>query len=108
MFYKKTVLKNFEIFLGKHLCWSFFLINEVFKNTYFEEHLRTTISVQVENVRIFNMKVSAQENKATNINTDKMKEISLGQYSLYKFRYKFYAIYVYIFGKVSSNRFHEK
>ena len=54
------------------------------------------------------MKVSAQENKATNINTDKMKEISLGQYSLYKFRYKFYAIYVYIFGKVSSNRLHEK
>ena len=26
LFYKKTVLKNFAIFTGKHLCWSSFLI----------------------------------------------------------------------------------
>ena len=26
-FYKKAVLKNFAIFLGKHLCWSLFLTN---------------------------------------------------------------------------------
>ena len=27
MFFKIVVLKNFTDFLGKHLCWSFFLIN---------------------------------------------------------------------------------
>ena len=26
VFYKKAVLKNFTIFTGKYLCWSFFLI----------------------------------------------------------------------------------
>ena len=26
VFYKKVVLKNFAIFIGKHLCWSLFLI----------------------------------------------------------------------------------
>ena len=36
-FYKDAALKNFEIFMGKHLC-------EIFKNTYFEEHLRTAAS----------------------------------------------------------------
>ena len=57
---KKAVLKNFTNFTGKPLCWSLFLINfqafrratpaqvfsceicEIFKNTYFKEHLRTT------------------------------------------------------------------
>ena len=61
---KKAVLKNFAIFKGKHLTWSLFLINlqawrsatlkktptqlfsfefcEIFKNTYSEEHVRTT------------------------------------------------------------------
>ena len=33
----KNVLKYFAIFKGKHLC-------EIFKNTYFEEHLRTAAS----------------------------------------------------------------
>ena len=65
LFFKKAVLKNFEIFLRKHLCWSLFLIKlsdpktaillkktptqffsckycKMFENTYFEEHLRTT------------------------------------------------------------------
>ena len=56
---QKAVLKNFHIFTGKHLGWSFFLIKlqlqtptkvfsyeyfEILKNTYFEEHLRTTAS----------------------------------------------------------------
>ena len=62
---KNGVLKNFENFAGKPLCWSPFLIRlqafslqvlkketltqvlpceacETFKNTYFEEHLQTT------------------------------------------------------------------
>ena len=26
VFFKKTVLKNFAIFTGKHLCWSLFII----------------------------------------------------------------------------------
>ena len=50
--YKKAVLTNFTIFTGKNLCWSFFFKKEtpthvlsceyyeIFKNTYFEEHLR--------------------------------------------------------------------
>ena len=53
---KKGVLKNSAIFTGKHLCWSPFFIKlktvtptkvfsceycEVFKNTYFENHLKT-------------------------------------------------------------------
>ena len=62
MFYKKDGLKNFAKFTGKHLCQSFFYqacnfikketlaqvfsceFYEIFKNTYFEEHLRTTAS----------------------------------------------------------------
>ena len=59
MFYKKSVPKNFAIFIGKHLCWSLLLINfikktptqvfsckycEIFKNTYLKEHLRITAS----------------------------------------------------------------
>ena len=40
---KKGVLKNCANSTGKHLCWSLFLIKlQVFKNTYFEEHLWTT------------------------------------------------------------------
>ena len=65
---KKAVLKNFAIFTGKHLCSSLFLKKlqacnfikkrlrllrhvffceycEIFKNMYFEKHLRTTSSV---------------------------------------------------------------
>ena len=56
---KKAVLKCFAIFTGKHLCWSLLVIKlqrltpaqvfpceycENFKNTYFEEHLRTAAS----------------------------------------------------------------
>ena len=37
VFYKNAVLKNFTIFMGKHLC-------ENFKNTYFEEFLHTAAS----------------------------------------------------------------
>ena len=50
---KKSVLKNFSNFKGRHLCWSLFFTKskrdfnadifcenwEVYKNTYFEEHL---------------------------------------------------------------------
>ena len=35
--YKNDVLKYFAIFTGKHLC-------EIFKNSCFEEHLRTAAS----------------------------------------------------------------
>ena len=62
VFYKKAVPENFAIFTGKHLCWSLFLIKrlyeketptpvfsceyvEIFKKTYFEEHLRIEASV---------------------------------------------------------------
>ena len=39
--YKKAVLKNFTIFTGKHLCCSLFSeYCEIFKGTFFEEHLR--------------------------------------------------------------------
>ena len=57
MFYKKGIFRNFVKLRRKHLRWSFFLIKsktptqtfsceiyELFKNTYFEEHLRTTAS----------------------------------------------------------------
>ena len=49
----KSVLKNFTNFTRKQLCWSLFFNNaadlrpeicEIFKNTYFEEHLRTNAS----------------------------------------------------------------
>ena len=68
MFFKIDVVKNFAIFARKHLYWSYFLIKlqawrsaillkrdsntgvflwnwEIFKNTYFEEHLRTAAFV---------------------------------------------------------------
>ena len=31
VFYKKIVFKNFEIFTGKHRCWSLFLIQNIAK-----------------------------------------------------------------------------
>ena len=73
LFCKKSVLRNFANFTGKHLCWSLFIIElqafwpatllnrdptlvwnkqrfnncgicEIFKNSYFEAHLRKTTS----------------------------------------------------------------
>ena len=59
MFFKKGVLKNFTIFAGNYLCWSLFKkvyyketptkvfyceYCEIFKSTYFEEHLRAAAS----------------------------------------------------------------
>ena len=52
---KKAILKTFAVFTGKHLCWGFLLrpatqvffsceYYEIFKNTYFEEHLPTAAS----------------------------------------------------------------
>ena len=42
---KKAVLNNFAIFIGKHLCWSIYLIKlHTLMYTYFEEHLRTAAS----------------------------------------------------------------
>ena len=43
VFYKKAAFDNFAIFTGKHLFWSLFSLL-CFKNTYFEEHLRTATS----------------------------------------------------------------
>ena len=79
MFYKKSVLKNFANFTGKHLCWSLFLINlqdldlqlywketltqvfsseisEIFKYTYFKEHLRVNVftNIKMERINCFN------------------------------------------------------
>ena len=56
---KKGVLKKIANFTGKHLRWSFFLIKlhlrvvsydicKIFKNAYFEEHLRTTTAKNSE------------------------------------------------------------
>ena len=61
MFYKKSVLKNVAKFIGKHLCQSHFFkvfikeetqvfsceFCEIFKNTFFTEHLWTTAFVIV-------------------------------------------------------------
>ena len=52
MLHKKAVLKNFLVFIGKHLCWSIFLNKVaglqanacVFLNTYLEEHQRPAAS----------------------------------------------------------------
>ena len=71
VFYKKAVLGNFAIFTEKHLSWDLFLIKfqarrpatlfdsntgkknyEIFKNTYFEEHLRAA----ADNWRIWSIK----------------------------------------------------
>ena len=49
---KRAVLKNFATFTGKYLRWSLFLTKlqtsseycKIFKNPYFEEHLRTAPS----------------------------------------------------------------
>ena len=52
---KISVFKNFASFTGKHPCWSHFLIKipwQNFKNTYFEEHLRTTSSICLTFTRI--------------------------------------------------------
>ena len=34
IFFKIVVLKNFSLFTGKHLCWSFFLISFHFKRNF--------------------------------------------------------------------------
>ena len=45
---KKAVLKKFTIFIGKDLCWSVSCEHcEIFKNTCFEEHLRTALSAHL-------------------------------------------------------------
>ena len=59
VFYKKGVLKNFAKFTGKHQCQSLFFNKketlaqvfsceycEIFKNTFYAEHLRVTASVR--------------------------------------------------------------
>ena len=57
VFYKKTVQLNFTIFTGIHLCWRPATLlkrdsntgtlsseyDEILKNVYFAEHLRTTL-----------------------------------------------------------------
>ena len=40
---KKGFLKNFANFTGKYLCWSLFNKVAGLMDTYFEEHLRTTL-----------------------------------------------------------------
>ena len=74
MFYKKTVLRNFTIFKGKHLCWSLFLIKlqawrpietfsyeyyEMFKNTVFAEYLQTAASEFIQLIVLFTIFLGA-------------------------------------------------
>ena len=61
MFCKKAILKNFVDLTGKHLCWKenstqvfSCEICEMFKDAYFEEHLRTTAS-GVSHLELFQM-----------------------------------------------------
>ena len=55
---RKGVPRNFAKLTGKHLCQSLFLIKlqaeakEIFKNTLFTEHLRTTASVRSNSKKI--------------------------------------------------------
>ena len=42
VFYKKAVLKNFEIFTWKHLCWSLFLIKFIKKRL---QHSCSTVNI---------------------------------------------------------------
>ena len=55
VFSKTGAVKSFANFIGKQLCWSHFLIKfqawrpEIFKKTYFKEHLRMTASESWDN-----------------------------------------------------------
>ena len=42
MFYKISFLEKVAKFTRKHLCWS----NDILKNTFFAEHLRSTASAK--------------------------------------------------------------
>ena len=60
VFFEKGVLKNFVNLTGKHLYWSFYStqmfpceISKIFKNTYFEEHLRRTADQMICNKILF-------------------------------------------------------
>ena len=75
-FIKKTVLKNFAKFRGKHLWWRLFLIKtptqvfsceywEIFKVTYFEEQLRTAASEEISGMKWINP-LSADPTKWSN------------------------------------------
>ena len=48
-FYKKAAPESFAIVTGKHPCWSLFSIKlnacQIFKSTFFTEHLRMTASL---------------------------------------------------------------
>ena len=57
MFFKIGVLKNFAIFIGKHLCWSLFLIK--LRKL---QHLRTSTSVNKLTLRIKDSQCSFQVN----------------------------------------------
>ena len=86
---KKAVLKNFAIFIGKHQCWSLFLIRlqafrpatlsrkdsntgvflwycEIFKNTYFDEHLRMATSGYM-NKLVWKITQNSQENVSAGV-----------------------------------------
>ena len=73
VFYEKRILKNFSKLKGKHLCQS--IINatllketlvqvfscefcEIFKNTFFTEHFRTTASVIIKYFLCYNFRLT--------------------------------------------------
>ena len=59
VFYRKTALKNFAIFTGKHLCWSLILKRDSNTDVFllilrnFEEQLRMAASVSVKDKKGF-------------------------------------------------------
>ena len=72
---KKIVLKNFAIFIGKHLCWSLFLIKlmtwrPILKNTWerllLSENYRSSMSVQTKIIPGNNFGISL---RILNLNT---------------------------------------
>ena len=73
IFCEIRVLKKCANFTGKHLCWSVLLMKlQVFKNTYFEEHLWATAC---ERIRMFNSQSSLTSySKILNGNVNKKKK----------------------------------
>ena len=114
---KKCVLKNFAIFIGKHLCQSLFLschfieketlvqrfsceFSKIFKNTSFTQHLWMTASILQQLLAlyfaiIYNWQLPSSEKSLVG---KKIIHISQG---FYRFRFLFFIVFIFflLFGK---------